>query len=97
MALELILKMSVAVPSVEGSSLESRQPISVTRAYAWWVSRVVGGEAGKTRWWVESSKSLCRAGTCSRRQPGSCVWDKSERETGREKKNNYLALLKYFS
>lgn len=55
----------------------------------------VGGEAGKTGWWVEISKGLCRAGTCSRRQPGSCVRDKSKRETGGEK-TNYLALLKYF-
>lgn len=94
-ALEVILKISIAVPSVEGSSLESRQSIPVTRECAWWANRAVGGEAGETGWWVEISKGLCRAGTCSRRQPGSFGRDKSKRETGREK-TNYLAFLKCF-
>lgn len=85
MALELILKVSVAVPSVEGSSLASRQSIAVTAECAWWARVAAGGEAGKTGWWVEISRGLCRAGTCSRRQPGSCVWDKSkERLEGRK-------------
>lgn len=67
MALELILKINVVVPSVEGSSLASRQSIAVTAECAWWAPEAPGGEAGKTKWWVEISKGLCRAGTCSGR------------------------------
>lgn len=85
MALELILKINVVVPSVEGSSLASRQSIAVTVECAWWAPEAPGGEAGKTKWWVEISKGLCRAGTCSGRQLAVvCGTNLKERLEGRK-------------